>query len=136
MVGASDILLTGIGISPAIYRAQNPEKSQKVRPPDPGPPKSSEKSPKSGRRAPKYWAAATVSYLWPTKTELSRKVSENQKFLGRSISVICPGSCRVTEIQITSCPSKEGFSTLPISVICTGVVPAQKSFLRLHFLIF
>ena len=57
---------------------------------------------------------------------LSRKVSENQKFLGRAISVICPGDCRVTEIQITSCPSTKEALTLSISVICTGVVPAQK----------
>ena len=55
------------------------------------------------------------------------------EFLGRDISVICPRSCRVTEIQITSCPSKKEFFAYPISVICTGVVPARKSFLRLHF---
>ena len=46
----------------------------------------------------KFWAALVVSYLWPTRTELSRRVSENLKFLDRNISVICPGSCRVTEI--------------------------------------
>ena len=57
------------------------------------------------------WAAPTVSYRWPTKTELSRKVSENRKFLGRNISVICPASCRITEIQMTSCPSKKEFLT-------------------------
>ena len=68
--------------------------------------------------------------LWPPRKELSRKVSENRKSLGRNFSVICPGSCRLMEIQITS---KEFFA-LPISVICTGVVPARKSFLRLHFL--
>ena len=60
------------------------------------------------------WAAPTVSYLWPTRTELSRKVSENQKFLGRDISVICPRSCRVMEIQITSYPSQKEFCTLHI----------------------
>ena len=52
---------------------------------------------------------------------ISRKVSENLKVLGRNIFVICPRSCRVaaSEIQITSCPSKKEFFTLPISVICT-----------------
>ena len=63
------------------------------------------------------WAAPTVSYLWPTRTELSRKLSENRKFLGRNISVICPGSCRVTEIQITSCPSKKEFFTSRFCVL-------------------
>ena len=44
--------------------------------------------------------APTVSYLWPTKTELSRKVSENQRnSRAENIFVICPGSCHVTEIQ-------------------------------------
>ena len=59
------------------------------------------------------WAAPTVTYLWPTRTGLSRKVSENRKFLGRNISVICPGSCRVTETQIATCPSKKEFSSFP-----------------------
>ena len=77
------------------------------------------------------WAAPTVSYLWPTRTELSRKVSENLKFLGRNTSVICGGSCHVTELEITSCPSKKEFSTLLISVTCTGVGRARKSFLSL-----
>ena len=49
------------------------------------------------------WAAPTVSYLWPTRTELSRKVSENRKFLGRNISVICPGSCCVTGMSREFC---------------------------------
>ena len=63
-----------------------------------------------------------VSYLWPTTAEPSRKVSENQKFMGRNISVICAGRRRATTIQITSCPSKEEFLTLSIS----GDVPARK----------
>ena len=85
------------------------------------------------------WAAPTVSYLWPTRPELSRKVSEDRKFLGQNISVICPGSCRVTEIQITSCPSKKEFLTLSIesiSVIWNGVVPARKIISEAPFLIF
>ena len=80
---------------------------------------------KPSARFPRDRAAPTVSYLWPTRLELSWKVSENRKFLGRDISVTCPGSCRVREIQITSCPSKKELLTHPISVICTGVVPAR-----------
>ena len=82
------------------------------------------------------WAAPTVSYLWPTRTELSRKVSENRKFLGRNISVICPGSCRVTEIQITSCPSKKELFTSHFCDLYRSCAASRKSFLRLHFLIF
>ena len=78
------------------------------------------------------WAAPTVSCHNRAVTESFGK----SEIPGRDIFVICPGSCRVTEIQITSCPSKKEFFTHPISVICTGVVPARKSFLRLHFLIF
>ena len=82
------------------------------------------------------WAAPTVSYLWPTRTELSRKVSENQKFPDRNISVICPGRCRVTEIQITSCPSKKELFTSHFCDLCRGCAASRKSFLRLHFLTF
>ena len=56
--------------------------------------------------------------------ELSRKISENRNFLGQhNISVIRPGSCPVTDMQITSCPSKKEFFKLRISVSSTGVVP-------------
>ena len=80
------------------------------------------------------WAAPTVSYLWPTRTELSRKVSEIRKGLGRNISVICPGSCRVTEIQITSpCPSKNEFFTSHFCDLYRSCAASRKSFLRLHF---
>ena len=82
-------------------------------------------------------------HFWTWKTEQSlggpngllplahqnRAVTEGfgkSEIPGPNISVICPGSCPVAEIQITSCPSEKEFSTLSISVICTGVVPAQK----------
>ena len=41
----------------------------------------------------------TVSYLWPITREPSRKVSENVKFVGRNMSVICTGMCRVTNFS-------------------------------------
>ena len=59
----------------------------------------------------------------PGQSCLTGSFGKSGKFPGRNISVICPGSCRVTEIQITSCPSKKEFFTHPISVICPGVVP-------------
>ena len=77
--------------------------------------------------------APTVSYLWPTRTELSRKVSENRKFPGRNISVISPGSCRVTEIKITSCPSKTEFFTSHFCDLYWGCAASRTSFLRLLF---
>ena len=54
-----------------------------------------------------------VSYLWPIRTELSRRVSETRTFLSPNISVISGGSCLVTEVQIASFPSKKEFFALP-----------------------
>ena len=91
------------------------------------------------RRTPEvsiYVLGGPISYLWPTRTELSRNVSENRKFLGRNISVICPGSCCVTEIQITSCSSKKEFCSSPFCDLYRGCAASRKSFLRLHLLIF
>ena len=78
-------------------------------------------------------AIAAVNGLLPL-AHRNRAVAESFKFPGRIISVICDGSCRVAEIKITSCSPKKEFSTLPISLICARVVPAQKLFLRFHFL--
>ena len=55
---------------------------------------------------------------------------------GPNISVICPGICRVTEIQITSWPSKKEFFTSHFCDLYRSCVASRKSFLRLHFLIF
>ena len=75
--------------------------------------------------------------LWPTPIELSRKVSENRTFLGRNISLICAESCRVTEIQITSCPSKKGvFHTSHFCDLYRSCAASRKSFPRFFFLIF
>ena len=68
------------------------------------------------------WAAPAVSYLWPTKTELSQKVSEGRKFLGRNISVICPSVAASRKFRSPHVLQRKSF-LLPISVICTGVVP-------------
>ena len=50
--------------------------------------------------------------------------------------MICPGSCRITEIPITSCLQKEVF-TLPICVICAGVMHCSAgnafSYRKVHF---
>ena len=38
-----------------------------------------------------HWSMDGSFQLWPTTTEPSRKASENRKFMGRNISVICAG---------------------------------------------
>ena len=66
----------------------------------------------------------------------NRAVTESfgkSKFLGRNISVICPGSCGVTEIQITSWPSKKELFTSHFCDLYRSCAVSRKSFLRLHF---
>ena len=75
--------------------------------------------PKSWRKLREKRLLAPVAH----QTEPSQKVSENRKFMGRGISVICAGMCHVTKIQITSCPSKKEFLTLSMSVIYARDVP-------------
>ena len=72
----------------------------------------------------------------PPEQSCHGKFRKIQKFPGRNISVICPGSCRVKEIQITSCPSKKEFFTSHFCDLYRGCAAPRKSSLRLHFLIF
>ena len=61
--------------------------------------------------------APTVSYLWPTRTELItdpefRKIGNSwAETVRKHFCDLGPGSCRITEIQITSCPSKKELLT-------------------------
>ena len=48
------------------------------------------------------------------------KTFRKSEIHGPKHSVICAGSCRITEIQITSCPLKKELSALPIPMICAG----------------
>ena len=85
------------------------------------------------------WAAPTVSYLWPTRTELSRQVSENRIFPGRNISGSCPGqvvSCSITEIQITSCPSKKGLFTSHFCDLYRGLCRVTEIISEAPFFVF
>ena len=73
------------------------------------------------------WAAQRSPTFGSPEQSCHGKFRKSE-FLCQNISVICPESCRVTEIQITSCPSKKEFFTWNlISVICTGVVPRHRN---------
>ena len=81
------------------------------------------------------WAAPTLSYLWPTRTELSRKVSENQKFLGRNISVIylSPKLPRHGNSDHLVDFKERVFFTSHFCDLYRSCAASRKSFLRLHF---